>query len=89
MEGKEIFSPCDAVKCLIGIHCVPSNWCFETHGALFEGGVCPCCGALKQGKFLGNVWKEEARDGGDLCVMKRFDVISWAKEHGYELKGSF
>ena len=35
-------------------HGVPADWAFESYGAIFQGGICPTCGKLNQGKFLGN-----------------------------------
>ena len=36
-------------------HGVPANWAYEHYAAVFQGGICPNCGKLNQGRFLGNV----------------------------------
>ena len=36
-------------------HGVPSDWAFDHYGAVYQGGVCPTCGKLNQGRFLGNL----------------------------------
>ena len=46
------------VRCKNG-HKLPENSAFEHYGAVFQGGICPVCGLLVQGIFLGNAWSEE------------------------------
>ncbi len=76
----------DALRCLAGIHCVPQNWCFEECAAIFEGGICPRCGKLKQGKFLGNLWTEEVET--EYGIELRGSNISSVTDQGYVFKGS-
>lgn len=74
-------------KCRIGKHHVSKDWAFEEMAAIFAGGVCPRCGKLKQGKFLGNVWtgSEKLPGGGEMLT--GFDV-SFAASQGYKIQGS-
>lgn len=74
----------DFARCLFGLHCVPKNRAFESYGAVFAGGICPRCGKLKQGKFLGNVWTTEIRRTKGPNSLKGRD-ISFATDAGYEV----
>ncbi len=49
------------VKCFMGVHSVPKNSIFESHGAVFLGGLCRKCGHLAQGEFLYNMWNREEK----------------------------
>lgn len=74
-------------KCRIGKHHVPKDWAFEEMAAIFAGGICPRCGQLKQGKFLGNVWTHEKKLPGNIIHLNGFD-ISFAISNGYKVIGS-
>ncbi|MDA2936487.1 hypothetical protein MYX06_04685 [Patescibacteria group bacterium AH-259-L05] len=81
-KNPRSFKKC--LRCLRGLHNLPSHWAFEFYGAVFVGGTCPVCGRLKQKKFLGNVWTEEEEREG-IVVLKGYD-ISFAQRQGYEVR---
>ena len=85
-EDASLIAIIDAGKCLLEIHCVPQNWCFEEYAAIFVGGICPQCGILKKGKFLGNIWIGEVQKGGYIEFSG--SRVSLLTEQGYEFKGA-
>lgn len=82
--------------CVKEKHPIPKNWAFESGGAVFQGGICPDCGKLVQGKFLGNVWTKESEttimvpdlncpEGKELAEKCTLDIIK-AGNNGDTLK---
>ncbi len=79
------------LNCRLGIHPIGQKWCFEEGAAIYEGGICPHCGQLKQGNFLGNLWEEKTRQlifdsgqylyRGSLCKLEQwFEMTQKEKE---------